>query len=209
MSGKVLSTVAVTCLALGLLVGYGVSALEASTVRNKVSDLESQIIVLQGQLEKLRNSSLNLQQATDTVILGVYFSPRGGGEKQVIRWIDRANSTVHVLIYSFTDDAIGDAVLRAYQRGVEVKIVLEKTQVSKYSEYWRLRAAGVPARNDTNPSLMHDKVAVIDGSIVLTGSFNWSDAAENDNNENLVVLRGSNLAREYENEFQKIWEAGR
>lgn len=124
-------------------------------------------------------------------------------------WLGRANKSVHVLIYSFTLDSIGDAILGAYQRGVDVKIVFEKTEVNKYSEYFRLASAGVQVRNDSNPALMHHKVAIIDGSIIIIGSFNWTNAAEEDNNENLLVIRSSDLASTFEHEFQMIWAVGR
>lgn len=140
-----------------------------------------------------------------TPVLGVYFSPEGGCEDLVIYWISRANVSIHVLIYSFTLDSIGDALINAHERGVEVLVVFEKGQISKYSEYPRLKEAGISVRNDTNPAYMHDKVAIIDGVIVLTGSFNWSRSAEERNNENLIVIRSTLIASIYEAEFQRIW----
>jgi phosphatidylserine/phosphatidylglycerophosphate/cardiolipin synthase-like enzyme len=52
---------------------------------------------------------------------------------------------------------------------------------------------------------MHDKIMIVDGKVVLTGSFNWSNNAENENNENLLIITSTSLATTYENEFQKIW----
>lgn len=141
-------------------------------------------------------------------IIGVYFSPNGGCESAVVTWIGRANSTVHVLIYSFTLDTIGDALIRAHQRGVEVQVLFEKSQINQYSEYDRLRNAGINVRNDTNPELMHDKVMIVDSSIVLTGSFNWSISAQENNNENLVVISSRPVANGFEIDFQMIWNEG-
>lgn len=84
-------------------------------------------------------------------------------------------------------------------------MVFERNQISKYSEYQKLRAAGVPVRNDTNPKLMHNKVMIVDELIVLTGSFNWSKSAEENNNENLIVIKSEYVADIYEDEFEKIW----
>ena len=217
----------------GALLGYfGASGSQAS----QISQLQSQLAAaqaerdsLQAQLATLASDKQALQQQISQLnakiaqlnatiaalsrgepsILGIYFSPRGGCASTVIYWLGRANSSVHVLIYSFTLDSIGDAVLSAYRRGVDVKVVFEKQQVSQYSEFFRLVAAGVSVRNDTNPNLMHHKVAIIDGYIVLIGSFNWSAAAENDNNENLLVIRSAALAATLEAEFQEIWTTGR
>ena len=135
----------------------------------------------------------------------VFFSPNGGCMDQVVHWIDSANKSIHVLIYSFTLDDVGRALTSALDRGVDVKVVFEKDQISQYSEYSILRAAGVPVKNDINSALMHDKIAIVDGYIVLTGSYNWSSAAEERNNENLLVIRDPTLAQRFEAEFQKIW----
>ncbi|MBC7092044.1 MAG: phospholipase D family protein [Nitrososphaeria archaeon] len=149
------------------------------------------------------------QTGSSVQVLGTYFSPNGGCAEQIIYWIGRANTSIHVLIYSFTLQNIADALIDAKNRGVDVKVVFEKGQISKYSQYFRLASAGVSVRNDTNPDYMHNKVAIIDGIIVLTGSYNWSSSAENSNNENLIIVKSADVAREYENVFNRIWENGR
>lgn len=188
---------------------------EKQTLQTKVIQLNSTIQQLDSQIIYLNlllataNATIAALSTGEPSILAVRFSPRGGCAEQVNYWLGRANRTVHVLIYSFTLDSIGDSVLAAYGRGVDVKVVFEKQQVSQYSEYFRLAAAGVPVRNDTNPNLMHTKVAIIDGYIVLVGSFNWSAAADNDNNEVLLVIKSADLATSLEREFQRIWTTGR
>jgi phosphatidylserine/phosphatidylglycerophosphate/cardiolipin synthase-like enzyme len=87
-------------------------------------------------------------------------------------------------------------------------VVFEKSQINKLSEIFRLEDAGILVRNDTNTAMMHHKVAIIDGSIVLIGSFNWSSSADEDNNENLLVIRSSELASALEQEFRRIWDTG-
>jgi len=151
-----------------------------------------------------RPSTLTLA-TTSSFPAEVFFSPHGGCMNQVVHWIDSANSSVHVLIYSFTLDEVGKALVSALHRGIDVKVVFEKDQISQHNEYGTLRAVGVPVKNDTNSALMHDKIAIVDGNIVLTGSYNWSSAAEERNNENLLVIRDPTLAQRFEAEFQKIW----
>lgn len=150
--------------------------------------------------------SMNVYRVEEPQVMEIYFSPNGGCEDSVLTWIGKANSSIHILIYSFTSDTVGDALLRATERVVEVKVVFEKSQISEYSEYQRLRDAGVEVRNDTNSRLMHNKVMIVDGIVVLTGSFNWSSSAQNYNDENLVVLRSRPVANSYEIKFQMIWE---
>jgi outer membrane murein-binding lipoprotein Lpp len=190
-------------------------ATEKHGLQTKVIQLNSTIQQLNGEIAFLNllldtyNATIAALSVSEPSILAVRFSPRGGCAAQVNYWLGRANHTVHVLIYSFTLDSIGDAVLATYRRGIDVKIVFEKSQVSQYSELFRLAAAGVPVRNDTNPDFMHEKVAIIDGYIVLVGSFNWSAAGENDNNEVLLVIRSADLAATLEREFQRVWTTGR
>ncbi|MEM3022111.1 MAG: phospholipase D family protein [Candidatus Bathyarchaeia archaeon] len=136
----------------------------------------------------------------------VYFSPKGGCETRLLYWLSRANFSIHVLIYSFTLDSVGDALIAAHRRGLDVRIVMEGDEAGQGgSEYGRLKGAGVPVRLDTNPALMHNKVAIIDGSIVITGSFNWTASAEARNNENMIVIRSAQIAALYEEEFERVW----
>jgi len=183
------------------------SALENHTIalQSQVDSLQEQVTAKDARIADLEALNADLMQTSNLTVLGVYFSPQGGCEGQVVHWIDRANETLHVLIYSFTNDAIGDAVVRAHQRGVEVKVVFEESQVSSYSEYWKLQSIGALVRNDTNSGRMHHKTAVIDGYVILTGSFNWSAAAEERNNENMMILRSEDLAHVFEEAFQTIW----
>jgi len=136
----------------------------------------------------------------------IHFSPKGGCADTIVYWIGRANQSVHVLMYIFTLQNVAEALISAHERGIEVKIVFDKSQGGGYSQYALLKAAGVDARNDTNPNgIMHNKVAIIDHKIVITGSFNWTNSAENNNNENLIVIHSVEVASKYEAEFQKIW----
>ena len=135
----------------------------------------------------------------------VYFSPKGGCEEALLYWIGRANSSIHIMIYSFTLDSLGEALISAHSRGVEVKVIMEEGQVSRYSEYEKLKKAGISVRLDGNPALMHNKVAIIDGLILITGSYNWSKSAETRNNENLIIIMDEEIAKLYEEEFAKLW----
>lgn len=134
----------------------------------------------------------------------VYFCPEDVCSSQIIRQIERAQSYIYVAIYSFTLDSIADALIRARNRGVDVKVVMEKSQVDKGSEYERLKNAGIDVKFDKNPDFMHNKFAIIDGKIVVTGSFNWSKHADATNDENLLIVYSEELARKYESEFFEL-----
>ncbi len=78
--------------------------------------------------------------------------------------------------------------------------------MNEYSEYYKLKNAGIEVKLDSNPALMHNKVAIIDGKIVITGSYNWSLNAETKNNENMIIIKSVELAEIYEKEFWEIWQ---
>jgi len=136
------------------------------------------------------------------------FSPGGNCDSVVIAWIDRANVSVHVMMYSFTLESVSNALIRANNRGVDVKVVMERENAyGKGSQYEALRAADVDVRLDSNSALMHDKVAIIDGRFVITGSFNWTASANERNNENLLVIDDRSWAAAYESQFQIMYAA--
>ena len=124
----------------------------------------------------------------------------------IISLIDSARQSVLVAVFSFTSNPLADALIRAHRRGVEVRVVIEMEQANvRGSEYERLRSAGVAVRLDGNSDLMHHKFMVVDGRVVVTGSYNWSAAAEDRNDENVVVIYGEEIAALYSREFERVW----
>ena len=124
----------------------------------------------------------------------------------IISLIDSAQQSVLVAVYSFTSDSLASALIRAHQRGVEVRVVIEMEQANvRGSEYERLRSAGVAVRLDGNSDSMHHKFMVVDGRVVVTGSYNWSAAAEDRNDENLIVIYDQGVAALYSREFERVW----
>ncbi|MEM2320366.1 MAG: phospholipase D family protein [Candidatus Bathyarchaeia archaeon] len=172
---------------------------------NQIEAYKDRIELLNKQIKLLNEQIEILNEKLEIEILGVYFSPRGGCAEAIISLIGSANKSIHILIYSFTLDSIGNALIEAFKRGVDVRVVFERNEISEYSEYWRLKGAGVLVRNDTNPYLMHNKVMVVDSKIVVTGSYNWSGSAEERNDENIIIIRSRRIAEEYEKTFEKIW----
>jgi phosphatidylserine/phosphatidylglycerophosphate/cardiolipin synthase-like enzyme len=113
-----------------------------------------------------------------------------------------ARQTVLVQAYSFTSAPIAAALVEAARRGVLVEVVLDKTnKTGKYSEADFVAHAGIPTWLDAKHAIAHNKVMIIDESTVITGSFNFTKAAEESNAENLLVLRSQELASRYTRQF--------
>lgn len=132
--------------------------------------------------------STELQQKTaQTGSFVVYFSPHGGATGTITHAIDNAKESILVQAYSFISLPIAEGLVRAHRRGIKVQVLLDNSQrTQKYSLLDILVSTGVPTFIDTSHAIAHNKVMSIDGSIVLTGSFNFTKAAEERNAENLL-----------------------
>jgi phosphatidylserine/phosphatidylglycerophosphate/cardiolipin synthase-like enzyme len=128
----------------------------------------------------------------------VYFSPHGGCTEAVVKELNAAKTSVLVQAYSFTSAPIAKALLDAHKRSVDVRVILDKSQrTEKYSSADFVQHAGIPVWIDAQHAIAHNKVMVIDGQTVITGSFNFTKAAEEKNAENLLVIRSAELAAKY------------
>ena len=136
--------------------------------------------------------------ALEVNVAALCFSPNGGCTNVVVKEIGRARWQIRVMAYDFTSWPIAGALARAKKRGVDVQIVFDSQNAgSLYSRVNFLRKSGIPIYIDTRVQLMHDKVMIMDGRTVITGSFNWTRAAEAYNAENLLVIRSRKLAGFY------------
>jgi len=128
----------------------------------------------------------------------VYFSPKGGATEAVVRALDAAKQSVFVQAYSFTSKEIAEALLAAHERGVVIHVILDKSdQGEHYSEADFLANTGIPVLIDAKHQIAHNKIMIIDGETVITGSFNFTRQAEEHNAENLLVIHDRALAERY------------
>jgi len=128
----------------------------------------------------------------------VYFSPKGGCTEAIVAELGNAKKIVLVQAYSFTSAPIAKALVDSHKRGVDVRVILDKSQRSeKYSSADFVAHAGILTFIDAKHAIAHNKIMVIDGETVLTGSFNFTRAAEQKNAENLLVIRDRALAERY------------
>jgi len=136
-----------------------------------------------------------------------YFSPRRGAASQVIGFIKRCTTFIDAAVYSITHDEIAQALIEAHQRGVKVRVLMDKSQAGmKWADDEKMEAVGIPVRRDNQSGSMHNKFLVGDGTAVGTGSFNWTANADQKNAENFVVLRLKYIVDEFQSEFNDLWE---
>ena len=141
-------------------------------------------------------ASVSLRAAGTTQ---VFFSPEGGCTDAIVHEVRSASRSVHVQAFSFTSLPIARALSEASKRGVEVAVIFDQGIVQEpHAAMDILVAAGVPWFLDREHSIAHNKVMVIDDSVVVTGSFNFTTAAEHHNAENVLVIRDVDLATRYQ-----------
>ena len=127
----------------------------------------------------------------------VFFSPDGGCTEAVVKALEKAKKTVFVQAYSFTSAPIAKALVDAQRRGVQVKVILDKSQeTQKYSSATFLVHEGVSTLIDFKHPIAHNKIMIIDQNRVVTGSFNFTREAEK-NGENLLLIDDAELAATY------------
>jgi phosphatidylserine/phosphatidylglycerophosphate/cardiolipin synthase-like enzyme len=135
--------------------------------------------------------------------LQVYFSPRGDATAALIREINGARRQILVQAYSFTSAPIAEALVAAHRRGVAVRPVLDKSNATaRYSGATFLLNAGIPVLIDRKHAIAHNKVMILDSATLVTGSFNFTKAAENSNAENLLIIKDDRaIIKQYEDNF--------
>ena len=144
------------------------------------------------------------EQSIDKAAIRVYFSPGGGGAEAIVQELDRASREIKVQAYSFTSRPIAEALLNAHRRGVKVDVILDKSNVSpKYGAADFTVNRGIPTFIDDQHSIAHNKIMIIDQETVITGSFNFTRAAEEKNAENLLIIRERGIARQYLDNWER------
>jgi phosphatidylserine/phosphatidylglycerophosphate/cardiolipin synthase-like enzyme len=134
----------------------------------------------------------------------VYFSPNGGCTEAIINEISHAQSEILIQAYSFTSVPIAKALVSAHKKGIHVEIVLDKSNKSKkYSAGDFTAHMGVTTYIDSKHAIAHNKIIIIDKETVITGSFNFTKAAEERNAENLLIIRNNKLAEIYIDNWNK------
>lgn len=140
----------------------------------------------------------------------VYFSPKGGATQATVSQIQKAKSEIKVLAFYFTSKPITQAIEDARRRGVNVRMVLDRSQpTARGNRIKELQDSGAEIRIDATHPIMHNKVIIIDSETVITGSFNFSATAETRNAENLLICKNKEQAALYSNNWEYLWRIAR
>jgi phosphatidylserine/phosphatidylglycerophosphate/cardiolipin synthase-like enzyme len=136
----------------------------------------------------------------------VLFSPNAGCQEAVVREIAQAQKTIDIAMYNLTTREISQELIKAKERGVQIRVFLDQGEANgRYSKARYLLDKGIDVRFYSGTGLMHNKFAVIDNGVLITGSFNWTAAAERENQENLLIITDENVVKQYLQRFEILW----
>lgn len=135
--------------------------------------------------------------------LDVCFTPPSGCSEKIIEEINNSKASIYVQAYGFTSKKIADSLINAHLRGVKVQVILDRSNMSKkgYSKLMDLKEAGINISLDIVPGIAHNKVMIIDEKKVITGSFNFTEAADKRNSENVIIIEDKETVKQYLNNW--------
>jgi phosphatidylserine/phosphatidylglycerophosphate/cardiolipin synthase-like enzyme len=162
-----------------------------------------------GKFNAKSPSTVDQQKLTiDGTNVQILFSPEDSAISHIIPLVQGAKKSITFMAFTYTQDPLGQAMIAAFKNNIKVSGVFEATgSDGEFSEMTPLYCAKIPVRQDGNPSFLHHKVIIIDNRIVITGSLNFTDNADQSNNENVIIIDNAEIAKLYTAEFQRVWAA--
>jgi phosphatidylserine/phosphatidylglycerophosphate/cardiolipin synthase-like enzyme len=162
----------------------------------------------QFSIESPRNTPHPVVTIEETTV-ETYFSPEDGVQNRIVDLILGAEESIRFMAFSFTADELGEAIRMMASDGVSVIGVMDSEQAHSNdgTEFDPFLQAALDVRLDGNEGQMHHKVIIIDDSIVITGSYNFSNNAAEINDENVIIIHSIRVAALFEGEFLRILAA--
>ena len=150
----------------------------------------------------------DIQINSDTRI-SVFFSPKDKAiSKGVLPLINKSSKSIYISMFYLTNYWITDALIDAYNRGVDIKIITDATLTQEpSSQIFKLRAMGIPVKIENWDGKMHQKSAVFDGEYTIVASTNWTGASEYANDENMLIIKSTEIAKKQTKEFLRLWNS--
>ena len=139
-----------------------------------------------------------------------YFSPNGAVAAHIIKAINSTKSSIDLAIFDLTSNDIASSLEQAQKRGVRIRIIADSRQAKgTYSKIPILTndQISIKITHGEGRGIMHNKFAIFDGKLMVTGSYNWTNNAERFNYENAIFITDPNVIRQYQKDFDSIWQS--
>jgi len=139
-------------------------------------------------------------------IVEIYFSPKDKSSARIVQIINNAKHYVYMPAFLITHSKIASAMIDAKNRGVDVRVIIDANSVTtRNSKHTLLRKSGIPLKTENYAGKLHSKMIVIDDEYLITGSMNFSNSGENKNDENLLIIKDSKIAKLHKDFFLYLW----
>lgn len=144
------------------------------------------------------------------ILVENYFASEEKVASRIVELLEDAETSIRFLTFTLTDDDIAGTMNRKHREGVLVQGVVESRNAGGLgSDVEALQQAGAAVLKDGNPYNMHHKVIIIDGAIVITGSYNFTRNAAESNDENVLIIHSPGIAASYLREFERVYGLAR
>jgi mitochondrial cardiolipin hydrolase len=144
--------------------------------------------------------------ATESEQAEAWFSPGEACRKSIVQQLNTASRDVKICVFTISDDLIVEEIVRVSKNGLTVQIITDNDKLQdEGSDVNYLARQGIPVKVDETPNHMHHKFMVVDGKLVLTGSYNWTRSAALYNHENLMLTTSAGVVKSYLKEFDHLW----
>ena len=139
-------------------------------------------------------------------LASAHFSPGDDCLRKIRELCRQVRTSLDICVYTISDDRLSEEIIACHRRGIAVRVISDnEKQFDEGSDIQHLIAQGVPLRIDDSPYHMHHKFAIVDGTWLLNGSYNWTRSACQVNEENLVVTNEPGLVRQFAQAFDDLW----
>lgn len=151
-------------------------------------------------------NKLILPRLKEETYTKVYFSPGPDCLGAISEQIGYTTKSIDICVFTISDDRIKEKLLYAKHKGVEIRVITDNDKsFDRGSDIQSLADAGILTKVDTTQHHMHNKFAIFDNRVVLTGSFNWTRSASEYNQENILVTNQAQAVLDYKKEFERLW----
>ena len=121
--------------------------------------------------------------------------------------INSAQKYIYIPAFIITHDDFANSLINAKKRGVDVKIIIDATNIyAKKSKVKTLRNSNISVKVENYAGKVHSKSIIIDDKYIIAGSMNFTNSGENKNDENVLIIQDSSLARHYKGFFEYLWK---
>jgi len=186
-----------------------------------VQGVEESVLLVEAEIKHLcKKADIEIVKKTTTTsvpipkinlsgekIAEALFFPNEGNIDKIIAYLDSCEKSLDVCVYTITDDRLTQQMVKLHRRGVKVRVITDdEKSVDIGSDIATLSHAGISVRMDQGSTYMHHKFAILDNLVLMTGSFNWTRAASQSNQENIIFSGEKTLVSAFVKEYNKLWE---